>query len=336
MTGGQRAAFNEWVSNSYTLPKWLMDSANSPLNNGDRNALDGAMVFHSNLKNDLGPSAVNKVFKPEQSAKIELWSRLSADSTLTDKERKQTLDRFDEASKLNAYGTTLNSMIRNELEGRDSTVGPEINSWVKEGGSSMFGGPDDMQPLFSTRDSAAQSYAKDYISHLYSINRMSGIADQEVALDKAKQSFRMRNTWVDYDAGASYVPIEYSNGAEDFKDRSMTYLEQAGILTKIATERGVPMEDLKSQVYLAPSSSYNVTRKLSVYVKDGSSTEGTETPYSFTAKEFRTGTSIFKLKEREEIERLYKTQQANPEYRKMSEKIQQKKAVMRTFGFGMN
>ena len=332
MTIQQENALVNWVKNGYNVPKWVAKFGDSPLNNGDTKSLDAQLNLYSKLKARLGETGVGTIFSSNTQAKLDEWARLRTDTTLAPSDRKKVLDEFDRASQVDITGSSVNLQIRKELD-VDDGIGGQILNFVSEGGSNIFGGKDDLQPLttFSDMTTDADSapslnYAKNAVSGNYATYRRAGLT-QEQALKRAQDDFQARNQWVEWTYGKSkntYIPKEFG---DDFANKSMTYLEKTKVLDRIALEEGTTVEEVKKAVTIQPARDYNATRRVSVFYN------GIEKSIGFNADQFHKEQGLLKRDEIQKIIQETRKRNSSPEWIKQQKNLSTVQSIMRGLGF---
>lgn len=335
MTLQQENALVNWVKKGFNVPKWIQKFGDSPLNNGDSKSLDDQLNLYSNLKNRLGESSVGTIFSSETQAKLEEWARLRADTTLSPADRKKTLDQFDIASKTDLEGSSLNMTIRRELDPESDKglqIMSQIESFVSEGGSNVFGGPDDLQPTFTFSDMTAEEsapsmdYGKKLVAGNYATYRRAGLSPED-ALSRAQSDFMAKNQWVEWNYGKNkntYIPKEFGDG---FSDKSMQYLEKTKVLDKIALQEGLTVEEVKKAITIQPARDYNSTRKVSVYFN------GIEKDVGFTADQYHNEQSLLKKEELAKISREASIRSQSKQWQEQQKQLSTLQSIIKGFGF---
>lgn len=329
MSIDQENALVGWIQKGYNVPKWIGKFGDSPLNNGDQVALDSQLKLYSNLKARLGETGVGTVFSSSTQAKLEEYARLRADTTITPADRKKTLDNFDTSAREDANGISVNSTIRKELS---EGIKDKIASFSSEGGSRVFGGPDDLQPAFTfsgmdrVESQPSFDYANQSITGNYAVYRRAGLSQDE-AYARATDDFQKKNQWVEWTTGTnknSYVPKEFGS---DFANRAMKYMEHTRVLEAIAVDENLPVDEVRRRITVQPARDYNSTRKVSVYL------DGVEKNVGFTSDQFFNNEQLMNQAQIDKTVLEYQKRINSPEYKKQIKEMSTVQRIMKDLGF---
>lgn len=330
MTPAQEQGLVNWVKDGYIVPEWIANIGNSKnISNGNPAILDSQLNIYNTMMDRLGSSTVGAIFDSKTSAKMELYARLKTDVTLSPSERTATLNNFDKNSEVDPItGMSRDAAIAREFSEKGDDISSDITNFVKEGGSRMYGGPDDLQPwnVMSDIESApAMNYATKEVAGNYSVYRHANIPQDE-ALQRAKDDFQKKNQWVTWDNGATihtYVPKQFGT---DFVKQSNDYLTNIHAFKKIANDHFMSEEEAKKRITVQPSSDYNSTRKLSVYF------EGIEQDISFNLDEYTKRKQVMRLDEVNKITEDYKKRIASPEFQAQQQQLTTVQKLMKDLG----
>lgn len=330
MTPAQEQALTNWVKDGYIVPEWVSNLGNSKnLSNGNPAILDQQLNVYNTMMDRLGSSTVGAVFDSKTSAKMELYARLKNDVTLSPAERATTLNNFDKNSVVDPLtGISRDATIAREFSEKGDDISSDITSFVREGGSRVFGGPDDLQPWNVAADissAPAMDYAQKEVAGNYSVYRHANIPQDE-ALERAKADFQKKNQWVTWENGATvhtYVPKVFGS---DFVKKSTEYLTKINAFKSIANDHFISEEEAMKRITVQPSSDYNSTRKMSVYF------EGTEQNISFNLDDFTKEKQVMRQEELDKVVSTYKKRIASPEFQAQQKQLTTVQKLMKDLG----
>jgi hypothetical protein len=246
-------------------------------------------------------------------------------------EFQQRLNEFDRMSKSSLYGESRLDSIRRELT--DPNTSKKLQSWAKEGGKNVFGGPDDLQPFFTFSDMGSNpesvpslDYAKDSVTANYAFYRLTDMEPDE-AMRRAQADFQTQNQWVTFNKGATkhtYIPKEYPT---DFVDKAYEYMDKTQVTAAIATRYGETEETARKHLTVQPSSDYKITRRMSVYYK------GVETELGFVKDEFDNFISPLAQEELDRITREDELRRNSPEFQQRKYNEQRLGEILKSLKF---
>jgi len=330
MTDVQAQSLTNWIKDGYVVPEWVSNIGNSKnISNGNPAILDKQLTIYNSLVDSVGKSTVGAIFDSATSAKMELYARLKNDVTLSPAERANTLNNFDSNSKVDPItGMSRDAAIAREFSDKGDDISGDILSFVKEGGTNLFSGRDDLQPWNVTSDissAPALDYASREVAGNYSVYRHANIPQDE-ALDRAKADFQKKNQWVTWENGAtthSYVPSSFGS---NFPQKATEYLTKIHAYKAIANDHFMSEEEAKQRVTVQPSMDYNSSRKLSVYF------DGIEQDISFNVTEFNKQSQVIQQDKLNKTISTYQKRIASPEFKAQQNQLTTVQKLMKDLG----
>jgi hypothetical protein len=323
-------ALSNWTKKGFDVPEWVREIGNAPVGNGEweadvnieagrpPKALNNQLKFYHDMVTQVGSQHIGKFFNSENAAKMEYLTTLTKGVVSKPEEFRQRLDEYDKAAKGSMYAEPRLNMFRRELS---EDFAKSLEKFAKEGGSNVFSGPDDLQPLLtftnmsSRRDSRqSMEYTKDMVSGNYVQYRLAGL-DEKEAMQKAQYDFQNQNQWATFNKGPNkhaFIPREFG---PDFANNAYRFLENNNAISVLAARHGITESEAEKKVVVQPSSDFRFTRRLSVYF------DGQETEMNFDQAEFETGIMQMDQEELERVTREITRRKQDPTYQAREQSV---------------
>lgn len=333
----QQKAFMSWMQKGFNPPQYIKQNLNTEIvpTFEKNDPMNERLVTHQKISRTLGRAGVSKLFTVETQTSIDMYNRISNDTSLPTPEKKALAYNKFVANTKETIETGRSPLAALQKEVVNDDFIAEMQSFAQDGGGDTtldFGVPSDLQPFLSTRnnsDTDENGYAMTSLRGNYLVYRNAGIPKDD-ALRKAKDDFLYKNYWVDFKQESVYAPREFGS---DFAQQGMNYAKSRGFISQLAEQDGVDPDMVEARVAIKPSFDYQTTRKMAVFYK------GVEQPMTFTFKDFSKHKGITNQAELDLLEKKDFDKRNSPEFKAQHEKktrLMKSLERMQNFRFGMN
>ena len=282
----QAYGIKTFVDKTGIVPKEIYDSANAI--SFDPKVIQNQVENFRTMSGHLGLQNMKAMYDTQQQARLTVVSNLMNQYPKdTWKDHLDVLKKFDED-----VDNKSNAAIMSKVDKQLKDIGMEnvISKFGAEGGSNVLFGSNDMQPLFTFRDTnmASQEYASNDVKLRAYTHALAG-KPMEMAVSDAMEDFKMQNEWVDIGNTSAFIPKEFgadSKTLEKYLNEATTVpkgyntntrkVEEGSsynIINKIMENSGLDPKDhdmrnmfIKNKISIAPTYDYYRTKLLEISV----------------------------------------------------------------------